>query len=528
MHLAPLLVAAATLLAAGATAQAALFTEASAPEHIRRWERAEAAANATIRSSRFVHVDVAALRRSSAGAELALDVGGSRATFRVTEASRSLGHLVRVGRVDGAALTTVLVVGPSGAAAGHVELGGDRTFALAYTGHAGVHSLRQLDLARLGDVAPTFCATDASHAVAVPGAAAPPPVLLDPGAPTTIDVAFFYTAAARAAGGGTAALQAELVLRLANANAANVASGVGQRFRAVHMAETSYAETGSSDDLGRFQDGTDGYMDEVHAARAIHGADLMCLITNPTTLQYCGIGFLMQTLSPTFGRFAFSVSVRSCLGGHTLTHEMGHNLGCHHDRANAGPALFPYSYGFRTSDNNYRTIMAYAPGTRVNVWSSPLVQHLGYTMGVPDREDNARSLNDARPATSQFFATRTLEWCDLPGGIPGVNGLPTLEGRGTIDNAVPITVTVDRMPAGGPGVFILGTREINLPLFGGTLVPDVVIAVPFVGTAAPLPLGLAGIAAAPRGTSIISQVFFVDAAAPQGISASDALKTVIP
>ncbi|MEE2886614.1 MAG: LamG-like jellyroll fold domain-containing protein, partial [Planctomycetota bacterium] len=98
-----------------------------------------------------------------------------------------------------------------------------------------------------------------------------------------------------------------------------------------------------------------------------------------------------------FASNAFSVAHRNCISYNSCTHEMGHNMGCKHDRANAGSsALYSYSYGYRTSGSPvYRSLMAYAPGTRVSRWSGPSVVYSGQTMGTAT-EDNARSLNNVK------------------------------------------------------------------------------------------------------------------------------------
>jgi len=111
--------------------------------------------------------------------------------------------------------------------------------------------------------------------------------------------------------------------------------------------------------------------------------------------QYCGIAYLMTSVSNSFESSAFSVVSRTCATGYYSTaHEFGHNMGSAHDRGNAGSASHSYAYGFRTSNNRYRTIMAYSPGTRINRWSNPNVTYSGYSMGNANSEENWRSLND--------------------------------------------------------------------------------------------------------------------------------------
>ena len=113
----------------------------------------------------------------------------------------------------------------------------------------------------------------------------------------------------------------------------------------------------------RFRGTNDGYMDEVHGLRNTYGGDLMALIINNSS-QFCGVGYLMTNPSSNFRTSAFNVTVRGCMSGHTLTHEMGHTMGSSHDRANGSRGSYSYSYGYRTSGNRYRSIMAYSPGSR--------------------------------------------------------------------------------------------------------------------------------------------------------------------
>jgi hypothetical protein len=71
-----------------------------------------------------------------------------------------------------------------------------------------------------------------------------------------------------------------------------------------------------------------------------------------------------------------------------VSHELGHNFGCQHDRENSGGATGAYSssYGYRFYGKNgvqYRTIMAYAPGTRLGYFSNPNVTAIEPGVGVP-------------------------------------------------------------------------------------------------------------------------------------------------
>jgi hypothetical protein len=99
-------------------------------------------------------------------------------------------------------------------------------------------------------------------------------------------------------------------------------------------------------------------------------------------------------------------------GYYSFGHELAHNMGSNHDRANGSAALYPYSYGYWALDNSYRTVMAYdCPNggcSRVPYFSNPNVSYNGYPTGIsydvdPNRAaDNARSLNEARFVVANF------------------------------------------------------------------------------------------------------------------------------
>jgi hypothetical protein len=225
-----------------------------------------------------------------------------------------------------------------------------------------------------------------------------------------LNVLVVYTAEARVAEGGVAAIQTKIILAVAESNQAYANSQVSQRLNLVHQYESpSYVENGDfSVELSRVATQNDGFLDEVHALRDQYCADLVVMIVAGS--QYCGIAYLMTAPASVAAKtIAFSVTSRICATGYyTFAHELGHNMGCHHDRQNAGfesPA-YPYSYGYRTPDNAYRTIMAYAPGTRIQFFSNPNIVYAGHVIGVaepaPDSAENWKSLNNTAPIVAQF------------------------------------------------------------------------------------------------------------------------------
>lgn len=107
-------------------------------------------------------------------------------------------------------------------------------------------------------------------------------------------------------------------------------------------------------DIERLQRPQDGYMDEeVTTIRDQVGADTVVLIT--TNQQYCGIGYVDVGT-------AYSVSVVNYLCPQSLVHEVGHNIGSLHDRAQhtPGPGTYNFGWCWDVGTSCRRSVMAYA------------------------------------------------------------------------------------------------------------------------------------------------------------------------
>lgn len=222
---------------------------------------------------------------------------------------------------------------------------------------------------------------------------------------TPVDVLMVYTPAALATAGSPEFMELSAVNWFETTNFAYENSGVEHRLRMVGLFETDYVEIGASADLGRLRNPSDGYMDEVHELRDLYGADLVHLISMSTGA--CGVAYVMPGITPGFESSAFGLTRFTC-GALTFAHEIGHNMGCGHDKENANFAAFCYSYGYRTPNNQYRTIMAYSPGTRLSLFSSPDVMAFGFVFGVDgdgcpeDAADNVRTMNETSPTVANF------------------------------------------------------------------------------------------------------------------------------
>ncbi len=230
------------------------------------------------------------------------------------------------------------------------------------------------------------------------------------GGGAVIDVMAAYTPSVQARY-GTQGVDALIIQAMAEANQAFANSGMTSRLNLVHTVLTSYTESGNmSTDLSRLRSTNDGYMDELHTLRNSYGADLVSLIANEP--QYCGIAYRMASLSSSFASSSFSVVHHGCATGYySFAHELGHNMGAHHDHNNASGAIYPYAYGHQEPFNAFRTVMAYNCSTnctRISHFSNPNVLYNGQPTGQDSYTDNARTI-DTTAATVAAFRTPPSE-----------------------------------------------------------------------------------------------------------------------
>jgi hypothetical protein len=413
------------------------------------------------------------LAESGGSRRVALDLLGAGRALIAFESREDLGGDASIwrGRVLGDEHGSAVVSLAGDVAVGTVRANG-QLLRISYAGR-GLHALARVDEARfpacaLGSAEEIECATPqmppSSGAIAPRAAGSAGP---------TIDVLVVYTPDARAAEGGTSAIEAKINLAVAETNTAYQQSQVDQRLRLVHQEELAgYAETGDfGTELGRLRDPNDGWFDHVHALRDQYAADAVAMIVAGT--QYCGIGYLMQTVSPAFEANAFSVTSRVCATGYySFAHELGHNMGCHHDRANASTGAYPYSYGYRTANGAWRTIMAYAPGTRIQYFSNPNVSYSGQALGVPDPSpssaENWKTLNNTAATFAQFR-------CAIPapygaGKLTSIGTTPVLSWSGSPSViADDLALEIDGGMPFASVIAFYGFAQGNSPWNGGTL-----------------------------------------------------------
>jgi hypothetical protein len=218
-------------------------------------------------------------------------------------------------------------------------------------------------------------------------------------------------------------------------NQAYIDSQVNQQIRLVDTVEVNYPDNTSNssalDDItGVDQNGNPvpipSSLQNIASLRVQYGADLVTLIRSfdNSTQGGCGIAWLVggneATIVPSQDNaYGYNVVSDGSSGGYyclatTFAHELGHNMGNAHDRANAStPGAYSYSYGYLgNGTNGFSTIMAYGSttDTPVSVFSNPNISSCQNTpCGVADNSsssaDNAHSMNNTASLIAQFEPT---------------------------------------------------------------------------------------------------------------------------
>ncbi len=261
-----------------------------------------------------------------------------------------------VGKVAGDGRSSVTLVYGQGVLTGSVLTAGG-AFTIRPAGN-GVHVIAEVDQARLAreadPIAVTYSATELEAASDV--------VSRDTAG--VIDVMVVYTPLARTHAGGQTAIEQLIATAVSETNTSYANSVVTQRIRLVHTALVDYAEVSNfGTSLAALRAGTGAGLEGVASLRNQYAADLVMMLIHPMAPSACGIAYVQNSVSAAFASAGFSVTDTACMSpGFTFAHELGHNMGAHHDwYVSTSQLPYPYAHGYVNPalGHRWRSIMAY-------------------------------------------------------------------------------------------------------------------------------------------------------------------------
>lgn len=254
----------------------------------------------------------------------------------------------------------------------------------------------------------------------------------------TVDVLLGYTPGMVTRYGSTSAVMTRMNYLVAVANQAYSDSRVNYRLRLAGIMEVDYSDTGANgqvlDDM--VNTSSSGPLAALRARRAALGADLVALIRPFTTSGqggFCGLGYLIGANGSSFttqsAPYGYSTlgdgsdpSTNDYCVDTTLAHELGHNMGLAHNKADASePGAYSYAYGWRQSyaaGGSFSTIMAYSTNGQepVPYFANPDISLCnGHPCGNATTADQVRALNQTMPVVAAFAIPSARPDLDLNG-----------------------------------------------------------------------------------------------------------------
>lgn len=276
----------------------------------------------------------------------------------------------------------------------------------------GAYEIRELDPLRMTPVgercltesAPSVASRpfEASDKAAEAAASAVSPL-------TEIDVMVVYTYAAWQRWEQRGGIHAAMAQGLGAGQLILDNSRIDLRLRIVHSALVDIPESDCTSQINQLARDR-----EVRGLRQTYGADLVTLVSTNCD----GGAWLLQRWGgePSSG---FSVVGSADIHGATLIHELGHNLGAHHNKDQVpfpGPGIFSYSAAWLWHNGNLPScsVMSYSCGRWLPYFSSPLVAHRGVPTGDAEHGDNARTIRETMGWVSGYLPRRVLRYLYPP------------------------------------------------------------------------------------------------------------------
>lgn len=352
-----------------------------------------------------IHANLAGLTQAEEGAEIALPLpNGQTEVAIVTRRELDQDGLVQiqgVSRMDGAGAPTVITVGKD-AVFGVVMRDGNEYQIVTRKGQtqivdpgaAGWSRLRGPDQATVEGAAGEVLSQAAGSAGLLTAGAGTTTTTTSGGAlvplaagsiDTTITLFMTYSATYVSQWGTEAVARTRLSNLVQIANSAYANSGTGIAFKIVGWAKVPQADATPQTVLPLMR-GDTGAFKGVAALRKASGGAITVFFSPFNTVtgstSTCGLAYVtgggaggMSSFNAQVGGSLYAALNDGQSNGYycemlSLGHELGHNLGNAHDKANSSfPGVFSYSYGKGVS-GQFGTVMSYI-SPRVALFSSP-------------------------------------------------------------------------------------------------------------------------------------------------------------
>ncbi|MFH1451752.1 MAG: M12 family metallo-peptidase [archaeon] len=205
------------------------------------------------------------------------------------------------------------------------------------------------------------------------------------------DVMFVYTKQARNSIGGEEAMNNKIQLQIERMSNIISRSQINAEARLVHSYMTDHERFLKNEicdeyihcSISRLRNLAvaegDGILDEIHEKRTIYGADAVVVIYEQSGMGYA---FLLNPHLPESQRSAFAFLGDSGLRSRMVTHELGHTLGCAHNRNvdNYYPPAYPFAWGYKFYGK--KTMMGVGVGDEIPNYANPDVYYGGYPTGI--------------------------------------------------------------------------------------------------------------------------------------------------